>query len=54
MKHYISGNQEEMLRVLHSVKQNQGLMQVYQDFCTQNENNCLYYPFPDVINKYFS
>jgi hypothetical protein len=32
MKHYTFGNQEEMLRVLHSEKQNQGLMQVYQDF----------------------
>lgn len=54
MKHYIFGNQEEMLRVLHSEKQNQGLMQVYQDFCTQNENNCLHCPFPDVVNRYFS
>ena len=34
MKHYIFGNKEDMLRVLHSEKQIQGLMQVYQDFCT--------------------
>ena len=54
MKHYIFGNREEMLQVLHSEKQNQGLMQVYQDFCAQNENNCLHCPFPDVINRYFS
>jgi hypothetical protein len=54
MKHYIFGNQEEMLPVLHSEKQNQGLMQIYQDFCTQNENNCLRCPFPDVVNRYFS
>ena len=54
MKHYIFGNREEMLRVLHSEKQNQGLMQVYQDFCTQNGNNCLHCPFPNVVNKYFS
>jgi hypothetical protein len=54
MKHYIFGNQEEMLRVLHSEKQIQGLMQVYQDFCTQNQNNCLHCPFPDVVNRYFS
>ncbi len=54
MKHYIFGNQEEMLRVLRSEKQNQGLMQVYQDFCAQNQNNCLHCPFPDVVNKHFS
>ena len=54
MKHYIFGNREEMLGVLHSEKQIQGLMQVYQDFCTQNQNNCLHCPFPDVVNKYFS
>ncbi len=54
MKHYIFGNKEEMLQVLNSEKQNQGLMQVYQDFCTQNENNCLKCPFPGVVNKHFS
>jgi hypothetical protein len=54
MKHYIFGNREEMLRVLHSEKQNQGLMQIYQDFCTQNQNNCLHCPFPDVVKRYFS
>ena len=53
MKHYIFGNQEEMLRTLHSEKQVQGLMQVYQDFCTQNQNNCQHCPFPEVINRYF-
>lgn len=53
MKHYIFGNREEMLQVLHSEKQNQGLMQIYQDFCTQNENNCLHCPFPNVVNRYF-
>jgi len=54
MKHYIFGNQEEMLQVLRAEKQNQGLMQVYQDFCTQNQNNCLHCPFPQVIKEYFS
>jgi hypothetical protein len=29
-------------------------MQVYQDFCTQSQNNCLHCPFPDVVRKYFS
>lgn len=54
MKHYIFGNQKEMLQTLHSEKQIQGLMQVYQDFCTQNQNNCALCPFPDVVNRYFS
>ena len=54
MKHYIFGNREEMLQILHSEKQNQGLMQIYQDFCTQNQNNCLHCPFPDVVKRYFS
>ena len=54
MKHYIFGNREEMLRVLSSEKQSQGLMQIYHDFCTQSQNNCLHCPFPDVVGKYFS
>jgi hypothetical protein len=39
---------------LHSEKQKQGLMQVYQDFCTQNENNCRHCTFPGVVNSFFS
>ncbi len=54
MRHYIFGNNEEMIKVLANDKQVQGLMQVYQDFCTQNENNCLRCQFPDVVNRYFS
>ena len=54
IKHYIFGDEKEMLRLLTSEKQVQGLTQVYQDFCTQSENNSLHYPFPNVIGKYFS
>ncbi|MEE9259196.1 MAG: DUF2851 family protein [Nitrospinaceae bacterium] len=54
MKHYIFGNKKEMLKILSSEKQVQGLMQVYQDFCTQNDNNCLRCQFPDVVNRYFA
>lgn len=54
MKHYILGNQKELIGILQSDKQVQGLMQVYQDFCTQSENNCLRCQFPDVIHRYFS
>ena len=34
IKHYIFGDEKEMLRLLTSEKQVQGLTQVYQDFCT--------------------
>ncbi|PIQ96333.1 MAG: hypothetical protein COV67_10065 [Nitrospinae bacterium CG11_big_fil_rev_8_21_14_0_20_56_8] len=54
MKYYIFGNNAEMIRILSTEKQKQGLMQVYQDFCTQNENNCLRCQFPDVIHRYFT
>ncbi len=54
MKHYIFGNQKDMIQVLKNDKQAQGLMQVYQDFCTQNDNNCQRCQFPDIVKKYFS
>jgi hypothetical protein len=54
IKHYIFGDEKEMLRLLTSEKQLQGLMQVYQGFCTQSQNKCLHYPFPNMIGKYFS
>jgi hypothetical protein len=54
MKHYIFGNKKDMLKVLANDKQAQGLMQVYQDFCTQNDNNCQRCQFPDIVKKYFS
>jgi uncharacterized protein DUF2851 len=54
MRHYVFGNRKDMIQVLENDKQTQGLMQIYQDFCTQNENNCLKCQFPDVVNKYFS
>lgn len=54
MKHYIFGNKQDMLKVLANDKQAQGLMQVYQDFCTQNDNNCQRCQFPDIVKKYFS
>lgn len=54
MKRYILGDKEDMIHLLETDKQTQGLLQVYQDFCTQNENNCLKCPFPGVIEKYFS
>lgn len=54
MKHYIFGNKQDMIQVLKNDKQAQGLMQIYQDFCTQNDNNCQSCQFPDIVKKYFS
>ncbi len=53
VKHYIFGNKKDMIEAMANNKQAQGLMQVYQDYCTQNENNCLKCQFPDVVNRYF-
>ncbi len=53
VKHYIFGNKKDMIEAMTNNKQAQGLMQVYQDYCTQNENNCLKCQFPDVVNRYF-
>ncbi|MEK9629216.1 MAG: DUF2851 family protein [Nitrospinota bacterium] len=54
MKHYIFGDRKEMIQLLTSEKQVQGLMQIYQDFCTQSQNNCLRCPFPEVVSQNFS
>ena len=54
MKHYILGNKDRMWKLLKSDQQTQGLMQVYQDYCTKNENNCLSCRFPEVVDRYFS
>ncbi|MCF8719599.1 DUF2851 family protein [Nitrospina gracilis] len=54
MKHYILGNEEHMLKPLTSDQQTQGLMQIYQDYCTKNENNCLRCKFPGLVERYFS
>ncbi len=54
MKHYLLGNNKEMVGLLNNDKRTQGMMQVYQDFCTKNKNNCLRCQFPGVVEKYFS
>ncbi len=54
MKQYILGNKADMLQLLSSDKQTQGLMQVYQDFCAQSENNCTRCPFPKIVKEYFA
>jgi hypothetical protein len=54
MKHYLLGNKKNMVDLLNNDKKTQGMMQVYQDFCTKNENNCLRCQFPGVVEKYFS
>jgi hypothetical protein len=54
MSHYILGDKERLLKELDSDRKTQGLMQVYQDYCTQNQNNCLRCQFPNVIERYFT
>jgi len=54
IKYYILGNQKEMTALLVNDRKRQGLMQIYQDFCAQNGNNCNRCPFPNVVKKYFS
>ncbi|MEE9498340.1 MAG: DUF2851 family protein [Nitrospinaceae bacterium] len=53
MSHYILGDKERLLKELDSDRKTQGLMQVYQDYCTRNQNNCLRCHFPSVVERYF-
>ena len=54
MSHYILGDKERLLKELDSDRKTQGLMQVYQDYCARNQNNCLRCQFPNVVELYFS
>ena len=54
IKYYIFGDEKELFRLPTSVKQVQRLMQFYQDFCTQSQNNCLQCPFPKCDWQVFS
>jgi hypothetical protein len=54
MSHYILGDKERLLKELDSDRKTQGLMQVYQDYCTRNQNNCLRCQFPSVVERYFT
>jgi hypothetical protein len=54
MSHYILGDKERLLKELDSDRKTQGLIQVYQDYCTRNQNNCLQCRFPHVVEQYFS
>ena len=53
MSHYILGDKERLLKELNSDRKTQGLMQIYQDYCTRNQNNCLRCQFPSVVERYF-
>ena len=54
MSHYILGDKERLLKELDSDRKTQGLMQVYQDYCARNQNNCLRCQFPSVVERYFT
>ncbi len=54
MKHYVFGNDKDKIKALKSDKQMQGLMQIYQDFCTQNQNSCQHCRFPELLQRDYS
>ena len=54
MRHYIFGDDKERIRVVRNDRHMQGLMQIYQDFCTQNHNSCHRCRFPDLVQENFS
>ena len=54
MSHFILGDKAPLLKELDSDRKTQGLMQVYQDYCTRNQNNCLRCQFPSIVERYFS
>jgi len=54
MKRFVLGDDERLLGLLKTDKQTQGLMQVFQDYCAQNKNNCSQCRFPDVVKRHFS
>lgn len=54
MSHYILGDKERLLKELDCDQKTQGLMQIYQDYCTRNQNNCLQCKFPSVVERYFT
>ncbi len=54
MKRFVLGDNKRLLGLLKTDKQTQGLMQVFQDYCAQNKNNCSQCRFPDVVKRHFS
>ncbi len=51
MKHYVFGGDRDRIKALKNDRHMQGLMQIYQDFCTQNQNNCHRCRFPELLRR---
>jgi hypothetical protein len=48
------GNDPRQKEFLHSVAHQQGLLQIYEDFCMQDNSDCAQCPFPEQMAKWAS
>ncbi len=46
------GDDPRRRRFLRTVAQQQGLLQIYEDFCLQDESDCAQCPFPEQMQKW--
>lgn len=46
------GNDPRRRSFVESVAQQQGLLQIYEDFCLQDNSDCLHCPFPEQMQKW--
>jgi hypothetical protein len=46
------GNDPRRLHFVKSVAQQQGLLQIYEDFCLQDDSDCAHCPFPEQMHKW--
>ena len=46
------GDDPRRARFLRTVAQQQGLLQIYEDFCLQDESDCAQCPFPEQMQKW--
>ena len=48
------GKREDAVKLVRRVYQQQGLLQVYDDFCLADESDCEDFPFPEQLAKWRS
>ena len=48
----LSGDDPRRPRFLRTVAQQQGLLQIYEDFCLQDDSDCAQSPFPEQMQKW--
>ena len=46
------GNDPRRRSFVKSVAQQQGLLQIYEDFCLRDNSDCLHCPFPEQMRKW--